>query len=92
MKILKITESGDVGRRIDAYIAENTDVTRSQIQKMLEKGTKSFILGHISEENNLPELAFWQTTTALDKMGASIDKDYKLIVSLQREVSEKVKS
>ncbi|MBR6751408.1 MAG: MBL fold metallo-hydrolase [Clostridia bacterium] len=62
------------------------------IQKMLERGTKSFILGHISEENNLPELAFWQTTTALDKIGASIDKDYKLVVSMQREVSERVKA
>lgn len=70
----------------------SNETCANTIQKMLEKGTKSFILGHISEENNLPELAFWQTTTALDKMGASIDKDYKLIVSLQREVSEKVKS
>ena len=31
-------EISDVGKRIDKYLNENTDYTRSKIQKMLENG------------------------------------------------------
>lgn len=43
--------------------------------------TRHFVLGHLSQENNTPELAFSCTKAAFDAMGAVENKDYLLQVA-----------
>lgn len=47
--------------------------------RLYESGTREFIIGHLSEENNCPELAFSTVDEALKKKG----RDYKLYVALK---------
>lgn len=49
---------------------------------LLCNGTDRIILAHISENNNLPELAYWTTKNYLRGKGAS-EKDYILKVATQ---------
>lgn len=52
-----------------------------QIAEFIKEGTQHFMLGHLSEENNLPELA-WQTVTSyLSEQGMKIDRDYTLAIA-----------
>lgn len=51
------------------------------VSQLIGRGTTRFFLGHLSTENNLPELA-WQTSyAALYEIGATLDKDYMLEVN-----------
>lgn len=52
-----------------------------QAQKLIKSGTTRIILGHLSEQNNFPELAFQTTYSALDEIGAKADSDYILKVA-----------
>ena len=47
----------------------------------MENGTTRIVLGHLSKENNLPELAFQTTKSALDIAGAVQFRDYILKVA-----------
>ncbi|MFA6865889.1 MAG: MBL fold metallo-hydrolase [Clostridia bacterium] len=52
------------------------------VSKLIENGTQKIMLAHLSEKNNLPELAFWTTAKYLQKLG--IDKDsYTLKIASQ---------
>ncbi len=53
------------------------------IREIMNFGTKKFILGHLSEENNTPDLAKNETVELLKRSGATIDKDYVLEVALK---------
>ena len=45
-------------QRISGNFGHLSNVTSAQVVEILAKnGTKNFILGHLSEENNFPELA-----------------------------------
>lgn len=57
------------------------------INELAAQGTRKFVLGHLSENNNLPELAYWTNANYLRNKGADIGKDIKLIVAEQRCVS-----
>ena len=50
-------------------------------RRLIESGTTRLVLGHLSKQNNVPELAFQTTYNALDEMGAKIDSDYILKVA-----------
>ena len=53
-----------------------------EIKRLYQNGTTHFILGHLSEHNNLPMLAFSATRAALLECGASLEKhDYFLTVA-----------
>ena len=52
-----------------------------QAQKLVESGTTRIVLGHLSEQNNFPELAYQTTHAALESMGARADSDYILKVA-----------
>ena len=47
---------------------------------LLESGTQRFFLGHLSEHNNIPELAYRTTYSALCSAGAKEGRDYTLEV------------
>ena len=49
--------------------------------ELVDNGTTRIILGHLSKENNMPELAFQTTKSALDCSGAVQFKDYILKVA-----------
>ncbi len=44
-------------------------------------GTESIILGHLSEENNYPQLAFETVKEALSRVGITVGKDIRLSVA-----------
>lgn len=53
------------------------------IAQMAEKGTKRFILGHLSRKNNFPQLAFETTRYMLHEADIKIDTDVTLEVAGQ---------
>lgn len=50
---------------------------------LLESGTTRLVLGHLSRENNLPQLALETTRAALAQTGAAMGRDYLLQVAGQ---------
>lgn len=50
-------------------------------KKLLESGTTRFVLGHLSKENNMPQLAYRTTKSVFDMMGAEENTDYILTVA-----------
>lgn len=49
--------------------------------KLMESGTTRFVLGHLSKENNIPQLAFETTHAAMTMAGAKENIDYILSVA-----------
>jgi phosphoribosyl 1,2-cyclic phosphodiesterase len=62
----------------------NGDAARL-VGTLLHPGLRHVLLGHMSQTNNLPELAYGTTKTALDKF---TDGEVRLGVALQDEISE----
>ena len=58
----------------------NDDCAR-QVGKLLNGGTTRFFLGHLSRENNVPELAYQTSKSVLTQLGAVCDYDYTLCVA-----------
>lgn len=50
----------------------SNDACAEAVTKLVSEGTSHFILGHISENNNLPELAYWTTNELLKEAGADL--------------------
>ena len=48
---------------------------------LLESGTTFFCLGHLSPENNLPQLAYQTTRAEMDLIGAKEGADYRLQIA-----------
>lgn len=71
--ILKRRILSDIGHLCNEKCAETVKV-------LLEKGTTRFFLGHLSEHNNIPDLAYRTTYAALCEMGARENIDYTLEV------------
>lgn len=51
------------------------------VTELIKKGTTRFFLGHLSAENNFPELAYQETYAALTQAGAVLSRDYLLEVN-----------
>lgn len=49
--------------------------------ELARNGTQHLLLGHLSSENNTPELAYRTTLGALERAGAEIDRDVTLNVA-----------
>ena len=56
------------------------------VTELVQTGTTRLVLGHLSKENNMPELAFQTTKSALDCAGAVQFKDYILKVAGSSEI------
>ncbi len=52
-----------------------------ELQRLVESGTTRIILGHLSRENNRPEIARSSATAALMDKGLVEDKDYTLYIA-----------
>lgn len=74
-------------RRILSDVGHLSNIDCSKfVSELVENGTTRVILGHLSKENNIPELAFQTTKSALDCAGAVQFKDYILKVAGSDEV------
>lgn len=62
----------------------------AQVRRMLGAGVRHFILGHLSEENNRPELALAASAQALTDAGAKIGTDCTLWVAPRLTVGKAV--
>jgi phosphoribosyl 1,2-cyclic phosphodiesterase len=65
----------------------NTDCAEA-VCKMLCWGTKKFILGHISQENNLAEIVYRTTCGRLAREGCIAHRDFELTIARQDALSE----
>lgn len=65
----------------------NTDCAETLLS-LFREGTAKFALGHLSEENNRPEIAFAAALSALSQTGALPNEDYILTVAKPRSLGE----
>lgn len=65
----------------------NDDAART-CWKLIEAGVKNVILGHLSKDNNFPELAFQTTAQLLRQQGVDVDKDVRLCVALRDSMTD----
>lgn len=69
-------------RRILSEVGHLSNVACGEfVTELIKNGTTRFILGHLSKENNMPELAFQTSKAALDCAGAVQFRDYILKVA-----------
>lgn len=69
-------------RRILSDVGHLSNIDCSKfITELVKNGTTRIVLGHLSKENNIPELAYQTSKSALDCVGAVQFKDYILKVA-----------
>lgn len=59
----------------------SNNVCSEFVTELLHNGTTRFVLGHLSKENNIPELAYQTSKSALQCEGAVENRDYILKVA-----------
>lgn len=52
-----------------------------EMQRLLQTGTEQFVLGHLSEENNRPDIAYHSAVEHLQQIDAVLEQDYRLHVA-----------
>lgn len=65
----------------------SNDASAQIAVRLLQSGTRAILLGHLSEENNLPDVAYAAVRDALSGAGAKIERDIRLAVANRYEVS-----
>lgn len=70
-------------RIMSKYGHLSNDDAAVAIEKITNKGCKNFLLAHLSEQNNLPEIAFTSVTNHLKSKGKTEGKDYNLSIATQ---------
>ncbi|NMA32965.1 MAG: MBL fold metallo-hydrolase [Clostridiaceae bacterium] len=65
----------------------SNDAAGEVIAYMAERGTRKFLLGHLSKENNFPELAYQTVRSVLCEKCVNADSDISLDVALRDRVS-----
>ncbi len=60
------------------------------VVELMDLGTKNFILGHLSEQNNTYDLALQTTLESLRALGAKQGEDFTLKVATQKEGLETI--
>lgn len=63
----------------------------SVARDLVERGTARLFLGHLSTENNLPQLAFQTSLCAIDEIGAKNGSDYILTVNPKENTEDIVR-
>lgn len=90
---LNMLEIGDyplqLKRRIKSKIGHlcNEDAGNFAV-KLVNSGTENIVLGHLSNQNNYPELAFETVKGILEKNDITLNKDMRLSVANRSAVSE----
>jgi phosphoribosyl 1,2-cyclic phosphodiesterase len=55
----------------------------SLMSELLKCGSRRFVLGHLSEENNTPSLAYGEASAAMKEIGAIANVDYTIDICLK---------
>ena len=55
--------------------------------QLVKTGTRHILLGHLSQQNNLPELAYQTVKQILQENGITVDRDVTLSVASRHEHS-----
>lgn len=78
-----------IKRRIKSHLGHLSNIDCAAAAKTLvEKGTEHLILAHLSEQNNVPGLAFETTKSNITQLGAVCNKDYTLQSAPVKKISE----
>lgn len=78
-------------RRILSDVGHLSNIDCSNfVTDLVKNGTTRIVLGHLSKENNIPELAFQTSKSALDCAGAVQFRDYILSVAGDSEIETEV--
>lgn len=73
-----------VKKRIDSSKGHLSNTQSLELAKFLfENGTRCFVLSHLSQNNNLPELAYSNYANYFESQGLVLDKDVFLRLSFQ---------
>jgi phosphoribosyl 1,2-cyclic phosphodiesterase len=68
----------------------SNEVAGKTVAYLADKGTRRFLLGHLSKENNFPELAYQTVLNALDEKQIRVGTDVTLDVVLRDRVGRVV--
>ena len=72
-------------KRIDSVNGHlSNEHSAKTIVRLFERGVNKFILGHLSEDNNSPEIAFDRVATEFEDKRLIMGADYTLDVAMQR--------
>jgi phosphoribosyl 1,2-cyclic phosphodiesterase len=78
-------------RRIAGSFGHLSNIDCAQyLPELIRTGTTHIILGHLSKENNIPEVAVETSVSNLSLCGMKRDKDYVLFSAPRSELSEKI--
>lgn len=66
----------------------SNEVAAKTALELAKTGTRHLMLGHLSNENNTPRTAFYETATMLTKNGIEVQKDITLRVASRYEVTK----
>lgn len=59
----------------------SNDGCSEEVARLVNRGSTQFVLGHLSEENNRPEIALQQTVKTLEQNGMKFGQDYTVWVA-----------
>ena len=68
----------------------SNDECAAAATRLIESGTRTLVLAHLSENNNLPDLAYQTTRRMLEQCGAKIGTDVALVCASRTEASERI--
>lgn len=68
----------------------SNDECADTVLKLCKTGTKHFVLAHLSQDNNTPELAFERTEKTLDKANIKEGLDAYVDIALQYRTMQKI--
>lgn len=68
----------------------SNEMAGKAVAHLAEKGTRCFFLGHLSHENNFPELAYETVRNILKEKNIDIERDISLSVALRDRVGKVV--
>lgn len=75
-------------QRILGNLGHLSNVVASKMAvKMMENGTEHIMLGHLSNENNTPEIAYKTTENAILEKGGIVGRDVMLSVAKRYEIT-----
>lgn len=68
----------------------SNEVAGELVRTMVENGTETVVLAHLSQENNFPDLAYETTARILNQAGIRLQSDVRLSVAKRNGVSETI--
>jgi phosphoribosyl 1,2-cyclic phosphodiesterase len=92
---VEMLKNGQYPRKVKARIAGelghlSNDENNTLIAKIITNRAKNIVLAHLSEENNIPELAFNCLCSKLKSIGLTEGKDIRVDIALQYKMGKLV--